>query len=101
MLLYACPGGKAAPHVHPCGIAARALDDAGHRYDFKQVKGGRMMFWTWPTRARDRAEIQRLSGQRAVPILVLDDGEVLSGSGAIVRWARATPAPAAATATTD
>ncbi|MGA2006133.1 MAG: hypothetical protein ABSH27_01050 [Solirubrobacteraceae bacterium] len=44
MLLYACPGGKAAPHVHPCGIAARALDDAGHRYDFKQVKGGRMMF---------------------------------------------------------
>ena len=87
MLLYACPGGKAAPHVHPCGIAARALDDAGHRYDFKQVKGGRMMFWTWPTRARDRAEIQRLSGQRAVPILVLDDGEVVTGSGTIVRWA--------------
>ena len=46
------------------------------------------MFWSWPTRARDRAEIQRLSGQRAVPILVLDD-EVITGSGAIVQWARA------------
>ncbi|MGA3362028.1 MAG: glutathione S-transferase N-terminal domain-containing protein [Solirubrobacteraceae bacterium] len=97
MLLYACPGGKAAPHVHPCGIAARALDDAGHTYDLKQVRGGRMMFWTWPTRVRDRAEIQRLSGQRAVPILVLDDGKVISGSGAIVRWAKATPAVATAT----
>jgi glutathione S-transferase len=84
--------------VHPCGIAARALDDAGHRYDVKRVKGGRLMFWTWPSRARDRAEIQRLSGQRAVPILVLDDGEVLSGSGAIARWATATPASAAAPA---
>jgi glutathione S-transferase len=98
MVLYTCPGGRDAPHVHPCGIAARALDDAGHRYEFKQVKGGRLMFWTWPSRARDRAEIQRLSGQRAVPILVLDDGEVLSGSGTIARWALANPAAVAAAA---
>jgi glutathione S-transferase len=50
------------------------------------------MFWTWPSRARDRAEIKRLSGRRTVPILVLDDGDVVSGSGSIARWARANAA---------
>jgi glutathione S-transferase len=48
-----------------------------------------MKLWTWPSRARDRAEIERLSGQRAVPILVLDKGEVITGSAAIVGWAQA------------
>jgi hypothetical protein len=38
MLLYACPGGTAAPAVHPCDRAAKALDDAGHAYERKQVK---------------------------------------------------------------
>jgi glutathione S-transferase len=97
MVLYVCPGGGAAPLVHPCGRAAKALDDAGHDYQCKQVKGGRMMFWTWRARARERSEIKRLSGQRAVPILVLDDGEVIVGSGTIARWAwanRLQPSPA-------
>jgi glutathione S-transferase len=52
------------------------------------VKGGSLKFWTWLARARDRAEIEKLSGQRAVPILVLDQGNVVAGSGAIVRWAQ-------------
>jgi glutaredoxin 2 len=47
-----------------------------------------LKLWTWPSRARDRAEIERLSGQRSVPILVRDDGEVIVGSERIVRWAR-------------
>jgi glutathione S-transferase len=89
MILYTCPGGKAAPSAHPCGRAARALDDAGHSYEWKRVRGGTLLFWTWPTRTRDRAEVKRLSGQNSVPILVLDDGEVISGSGAVVRWAQA------------
>ncbi len=92
MVLYTCPtgrsfGGLPAPLAHPCGRAAKALDDAGHAYECKQVKGGSVRFWTWPSRARDRAEIERLSGQRSVPILVLDDGEVVKGSGAIAHWA--------------
>ena len=92
-VLYTCTDGKAlgglpGPIAHPCGKAARALDDAGHAYEWKKVKGGTLKFWTRPNRARDRAEIEKLSGQRAVPILVLDDGEVIAGSGAIVRWAR-------------
>jgi glutathione S-transferase len=102
VVLYTCAferaaGGLPAPFAHPCGRAAKALDDAGHSYEIKQVKGGTFKLWTWPSRARDRAEVERLSGQRAVPILVLDDGEVISGSGEIVNWARAhTSAPAGA-----
>lgn len=94
MVLYTCAfrkagGGLPGSLAHPCGRAAKALDDAGHLYDLKEVKGGILKFWTWPSRARDRAEIERLSGQRAVPILVLDDGEVMTGSATIERWARA------------
>ena len=97
MVLYTCPDGKSfgslpAPIAHPCGRAAKALDDAGHSYEHRQVKGGTLKLWTWPSRARDRAEIEELSGQRGVPILVLDDGEVVTGSGAIVSWARANSA---------
>jgi glutathione S-transferase len=93
VVLYTCTDGKAfgslpGPMAHPCGKAALALDQAGHTYEWKKVKGGIMKFWTWPSRARDRAEIEELSGQRAVPILVLDDGEVISGSDAIARWAQ-------------
>jgi glutathione S-transferase len=93
MVLYTCTDGKVGgglpgPIAHPCGRAAKALDDAGFGYELEQVKGGTLKLWTLPSRARDRAEIEKLSGQRAVPILVLDDGEVITGSGAIVRWSR-------------
>ncbi len=71
-----------------------ALDRAGYSYELRQVKGGSLKAWTWPSRAKDRAEVEKLSGQRAVPILVLDDGDVITGSGQIVRWAQEHP-PAA------
>ncbi len=92
MVLYVCASGTSfgsvpGPFAHPCGRAATALDRAGHSYEVKNVGGGSLKLWTWPTRARDRAEVERLSGQRTVPILVLDDGEVVKGSGAIVSWA--------------
>jgi glutathione S-transferase len=98
VILYTCEMGKSfgslpGPIAHPCGRAAKALDDAGHRYAQRTVKGGSLKLWTLPSRARDRAEVERLSGQRGVPILVLDDGTVVTGSGRIVAWARATPGP--------
>ena len=97
MVLYTCEMGKTAgglpvPFAHPCGRAAKALDDAGHSYEMKQVKGGTLKLWTWPSRARDRAEVEQLSGQRAVPILVLDGGEVIQGSASIVAWAQSNAA---------
>lgn len=101
MVLYTCSfekmgGGLPAPLAHPCGRAAKALDDAGYTYEIKRVKGGNLRPWTWPSRARDRAEVEQLSGQRSVPILVLDNGEVITGSGPIVSWARANRPAAAA-----
>jgi glutathione S-transferase len=97
LTLYTCTDGKAfgglpGPLAHPCGRAAKALDEAGHSYEWKRVKGGTLKFWTWPSRASDRTEVERLSGQRNVPILVLDDDEVVVGSGAIARWAQTHPA---------
>lgn len=99
MVLYTCASGTSfgsgpGPFKHPCGGAAKALDDVGHRYEVKNVGGGSLMFWTWPTRARDRAEVKQLSGRNSVPILVLDDGEVITGSATIARWAREHPASA-------
>jgi hypothetical protein len=82
-------GGLPGPLAHPCGKAGKALADAGHDYELRTVKGGSFMPWTWPARARDRAEIERLSGGRSVPILVLDDESVIAGSGRIVAWAKA------------
>ena len=35
--------------------------------------------------------MRELSGTDEVPILVLDDGKVISGSGSIARWAREHP----------
>src|SRR5438270_12088587 len=93
MVLYMCAMGRTGgsvpkPFAHPCARAAKALDDVGHSYEVEQVRGGTMKLWTWPARARDRAEVERLSGQRGVPILVLDDGEVIVGSAEIVSWAQ-------------
>jgi glutathione S-transferase len=101
MTLYTCTDGKSfgglpGPLAHPCGRAAKALDDAGHSYEWKRVNGGTLKFWTWPSRARDRAEVEQLSGQRSVPILVLDDDDVVVGSAAIVSWAQSHPAGASA-----
>lgn len=95
MILYTCETKTMGPGLmHPCAKAGGALTDAGHEYEIKTVGGYRMMPWTWRTRAKDRAEVERLSGTKEVPILVLDDGEVVSGSGEIARWAKSHPASA-------
>jgi glutathione S-transferase len=94
VVLYTCGQKKRAGSlgpVHPCGRAAKALDDAGYDYELKVVGGYRLMPWTWAKRSRDREEVKRLSGTNEVPILVLDDGTVISDSSRIVRWVREHP----------
>ena len=90
MILYTCAGrksGASTPLVqHPCGLAARALDDAGQRYDVKVVGGFKRVPFS---RRGKRDEIIRLTGQEDVPVLVTDDGTVIQGSQRIVEWARA------------
>ncbi|HEY5977915.1 MAG TPA: glutathione S-transferase N-terminal domain-containing protein [Solirubrobacterales bacterium] len=97
MLLYTCGQKKSLGSLgHPCGKAAKALDQAGYEYELKVVGGYRLMPWTWGSRDDDRAEVRELSGTNEVPILVLDDGEVISGSSVIARWVREHPAAKAA-----
>jgi len=92
VILYTCRQKKTGPaFAHPCAKAAKALDEAGYEYELRTVGGYRMLPWTWGSRDDDRAEIRELSGTNEVPILVLDDGEVVSGSGTIARWAHEHP----------
>ena len=97
MILYTCGQRKRGPAVaHPCARAGKALDEAGYSYEIKTVGGYRLMPWTWGSRGDERAEVKELSGTNEVPILVLDDGEVISGSGTIARWAKEHPVARAA-----
>jgi len=93
MVLYTCGQKKGGPALlHPCAKAGKALDAAGYRYELRTVGGYRMLPFTWGSRDKDRAEVRKLSGANEVPILVLDDGDVVSGSGAIAEWAKEHPA---------
>jgi glutathione S-transferase len=69
---------------HPCGIAAQALEGSGHAFTVKTVGG----FKNIPlSRLGKRDEILALTGQKDVPVLVLDDGTTVQGTSAIVDWA--------------
>jgi glutathione S-transferase len=93
VILYTCGTKTMGPgFAHPCAKAGKALDDAGYQYELKTVGGYRLMPWTWGSREQDRAEVKELSGTPEVPILVLDDGEVISGSSTIASWAKEHPA---------
>ena len=92
MILYTCGQKKRlGSPLHPCGWAAKALDEAGHDYEIRPLKGYRFVPWTRPFRKRDRRAVRELSGTNEVPVLVLDDGTVISDSRRIVRWAREHP----------
>jgi glutathione S-transferase len=92
MVLYTCGVKTKGPSItHPCAKAGKALSAAGYEYEIKTVGGYRMAPWTWGDRSAEREEVKRLSGTNEVPILVLDNDEVISGSGAIARWAKEHP----------
>lgn len=91
MKLYTCGQKDSGPAaLHPCAKAAVALRDAGHQFDIETVGGYKLLFWTRRGNVRDK--IKEISGQTDVPVLVLDDDTVISGSGKIARWAKEHPA---------
>lgn len=93
MKLYTCGQRDHMGNLgHPCGRAGDALRQAGYDVEIETVGGYRLLPWT--RRGDARATIRELSGQDDVPVLVTDDGEVISGSGTIARWAREHPAGA-------
>lgn len=94
MVLYTCgqkKRGAALGPLHPCGYAAKALDEAGYEYEIRTVGSYRLMPWTWGSRGKEREEVKRISGTNEVPVLVLDDGTVISDSRRIVKWAKEHP----------
>jgi glutaredoxin len=92
VILYTCGQKKALASVgHPCGRAAKALDQAGYEYEIRDLPGYRLVPWTWGERRRGREEVKKLTGQINLPVLLLDEGETVVGSGKIVDWAHAHP----------
>ena len=75
------------PGAHPCKRAYDALKAAGHSPEVVKVYG----FGSWPDVTSGRKEVTRLTGESWVPVLVLDDGEVVRESENIVVWARDNP----------
>ena len=91
MKLYVCWGTFRSPRPggHPCRNAAEALRKAGWSPELEKVYGwGVLGDALNPTRGK----IRELTGNNWVPVLVTDDGEVIDGTEAIVRWARDNPA---------
>ena len=94
MKLYICWGTFQTPRPggHPCHNAYEALRMAGYEPEVTKVRGlgiGPRMF-QWVTAGRK--EVEELSGQRAVPVLVTDSGEVVADSKRIIEWAEQHPA---------
>ena len=98
MKLYVCWGTftkTPRPGGHPCGNAHRALREAGHDPEVIRSYGLAMLPDGIFNRTSGRHEAKRLTGTSTVPVLVTDDGEVVSESERIVAWARKHPAAAA------
>jgi hypothetical protein len=92
VILYTCGQKKALGSMgHACGRAAKALDQAGYEYELRDLPGYRFVPWTWRKRREGRAEIKELTGKHDLPVLILDEGQVVAGSGKIVDWAKAHP----------
>ncbi len=94
MKLYICWGTfqTLRPGGHPCANAYNALKGAGHEPEVVKVHGLGIGPSFLHVTTDGRREVEEISGQRVVPVLVLDDGEVITESKRIVEWAAANPA---------
>lgn len=77
------------PGGHPCGNALKSLRDAGHEPEVQAVGGLGLPLLD---RTKGRREVESLTGQTTVPVLITDDGTPVFDSKEIVRWAEANPA---------
>jgi glutaredoxin len=92
VILYTCAQEKNHASLrHACARAAKALDDAGYEYEIRVLPGYRLAPWTWGQRRKGREEVRELTGQVNVPVLLLDEGKAITGSGTIAEWAKAHP----------
>ena len=92
MKLYVCHGTfKVAPRPggHPCGVAYHALKDAGYDPEVEKTGGWAILPDAFN---KGRREVKKLTGSNVVPVLVTDDGEVITESREIKAWAEQHPA---------
>ena len=73
VVLYRCP--TKTDYLCPCGAASRRLRKLGVEHRVERV----------PYRKRDRAEVEELTGQRRVPLLI-DGDEVVYDSRRIIEY---------------
>ena len=94
MKLYVCwtTIQTARPGGHPCHNAYAALHLAGYDPEVIKVRGLGIGPRFLHVMTDGRREVEELTGQRAVPVLITDDGEVVSDSKRIIEWAEANPA---------
>jgi hypothetical protein len=95
MKLYVCYGLFKSPRPggHPCRNAHEALREAGYHPQVVKSYGLGILPKAFNL-TKGRQEVERFTGNRMVPTLVLDDGKVIDGSHEIVAWAAANPAGA-------
>jgi hypothetical protein len=97
MKVYVCWGEWInGPRKHPCGLAVKAVRDAGYEPEVVKTYGlGPLPEFLNP----GRKPVRELTGQNWVPAIEFDDGTGFAGSAEIIAWAQANPAvPATATA---
>jgi hypothetical protein len=99
MKLYVCWGTFQTPRPggHPCANAYQALRRAGHDPEVVKVHGLGVGPGFMHVKTAGRKEVERISGQDTVPVLVTDSDEVIADSKRIVAWAEANPAAATGT----
>jgi hypothetical protein len=87
--LYVCWGTFQTPRPggHPCHNAHQALRMAGYEPEVVKVRGLGVGPRFLHLVTSGRREVEELSGQRGVPVLVADDGEVVVDSRRIIEWA--------------
>jgi hypothetical protein len=96
MKLYVCWGAiPTGPHKHPCHVAHDALRRAGHDPQVVRSYGWKALPDVPFNMTPGRRRAKELTGSTSVPVLELDDGTAIGGSGAIVAWAQAHPGGAA------
>jgi glutathione S-transferase len=90
--LYVCHGDEGGPRMHPCRRVQEALGAAG--IDYEKAIGGHGSPIPF-LRKGSRDELAAATGQEKLPTLLLGDGTVLAGSGAILAWVGEQPSAAA------
>jgi hypothetical protein len=95
MKLYICWGTfqTVRPGGHPCANAYKAVKDAGYDPEVIKVRGLGIGPRFLNVMTDGRREIEKMTGQREVPVLVTDSGEIIQDSKQIKAWAEANPAP--------